>query len=72
MVGGLDQTDVSLVQQVLEGEAHVLVFTGDLHDEAEVGLDQVVVRAVLARLFHLDGYVVFLLLCQEGELADFL
>lgn len=40
--GGLEQAEIALVEKILERQSQVAVLAGDLGDESEVGLDQVV------------------------------
>ena len=47
LVGGADQSEVALVDQIGEGDALVLIFLGDRHDEAQVRPDELVQRFLI-------------------------
>src|SRR4051794_16459227 len=70
LVGGPDQTEVALVDQVGQGHALVLVLLGHRHDEAEVAADQLVERLAISdpdTLRKAD----FFFLRDQRVLADF-
>src|SRR2546427_3967496 len=64
-VGGLDEPEVPLVQQVFEGEPEVPVLAGHLDDEAEVGLHELVEGPVIP-FTDLLGEVDLLVFREKG------
>jgi len=69
-VGGADQAEVALVDEVRERHALVLILLGDGDDEAEVAADQLVERLALSdpdTLRKAD----FFFLRDQRVLADF-
>ncbi len=69
LVGGADEAEVALVDQIGERDALVLVFLGDRDDEAEVAADQLVERLAVADADPL-GEADFFLLRNQRVLAD--
>jgi hypothetical protein len=68
-VGGPDQSEVALVDQVGQRHTLVLVFLGDRHHEAEVAADQLVERLFFPQADPL-GQPDFFLLGNQRVLAD--
>jgi hypothetical protein len=50
LLGGTDQADSPLLDQVHEGQAEAAIALGDRHDEAEIRLDHVLFGVVIAAL----------------------
>ena len=67
---GLHQTDVALADQIQQRQADALVVARDFHDEAEVGLDHLLARLLVA-LFDFCGQFDFLLRREQFHQADF-
>jgi hypothetical protein len=71
LLGRTYQPERSLLNQVEEGQALVAVVLGDRDDEAEVGLDHLLLGVEVAALDPL-GQVDLLLCGQQADLADVL
>ena len=74
LVGGADEAEVALVDQVGERDALVLILLGDRDDEAEVAAHQLVERLAVARADPLGEADLFLLRNQRvlADLAEIL
>src|SRR5690606_29156330 len=71
LVGGPDQAEVALVDQVAERHALVLVLLGDGYDEAEVGADELIERFFVALADPL-GQLDLVLALEQRIRADLL
>src|SRR3954451_15732970 len=71
LLGGADQPERPLLDEVEEGQALVAVVLGDRDDEAEVGLDHLLLGVEVAPLDAL-GEIDLLLGGQQADLADVL
>ena len=71
LLGGADEADRALLDQVEEGQALVAVALRDRDDEAQVRLDHLLLRAVVAALDAL-GELDLLRSGQQADLADVL
>ena len=71
LLGGLDQSEVALVDQVREAQSLILVLFGHGHHEAQVGFGELFERFLVS---FLDSLGEFHLLLDRDELllADFL
>ena len=68
---GLDQADVALADEVEQRQAEILVVMGDLHDQAQVGLDHVIAGGPVAAA-DAAGELDLLGDRQQRGLGDFL
>ncbi len=64
------QADVAFADQVEQRQADAFVVAGDLHDQAQVGLDHLLARLLVA-LLDARGQFDFLLRREQFDLADF-
>ena len=60
LLGRLDKSEVALVNQVRQAEALILVLFGDRHDEAQIGLRQLLERLLVSLLDSLGEFHLFL------------
>ncbi len=70
-LGGLDQTEVALVDQVAERESLILILLGHTDDEAQIGLGQLFEGKLVAAA-DAAGQLNLFIRGEEGNLADFL
>ena len=66
---GLHQADVAFADQVQQRQADAFVVAGDLHHQAQVGLDHLL-AGLLVALLDAGGQLDFLLRRQQFDLAD--
>ena len=66
---GLHQADVAFADQIQQRQADAFVIAGDFHDEAQVRLDHVFARLLVA-LLDAGGQFDFLLRREQFHLAD--